>query len=100
MTEPQYLKKTKKTTEDLLNIDEIVNSLKKKGRRKKVVSSDDIGKLLNKKIDPKGENKEKKEKRTTVKNEIKELNLKIDKLTDLVIKLSNRLEEVYEFVDE
>ena len=97
MSEPQYLKKTEKP-KDILDIDDIVRSLKKKGRRKKVVSGDDIGKLLNtKKID---EKKEKKEKRTTVKSEIKELNLKIDNLTKLVIKLSKRLEEVYEFVDE
>tara|TARA_A100001015_G_C14961307_1_gene701030 strand:- start:1250 stop:1552 length:303 start_codon:yes stop_codon:yes gene_type:complete len=100
MTEPQYLKKTVKTN-DILDIDDIVNSLKKKGKRKKVVSSDDIGKLLNtKNNDQRGGKKEKKEKRTTVKSEIKELNLKIDKLTELVIKLSNRLEQVYEFVDE
>ena len=99
MTEPQYLKKTVKPN-DILDIDDIVNSLKRKGKRKKVVSGDDIGKLLNKKTDQKGEKKEKKEKRTTVKSEIKELNLKIDKLTELVIKLSNRLEQVYEFVDE
>ena len=100
MTEPQYLKKTVKTN-DILDIDDIVNSLKKKGKRKKVVSGDDIGKLLNiKNNDQRGGKKEKKEKRTTVKSEIKELNLKIDKLTELVIKLSNRLEQVYEFVDE
>lgn len=100
MTEPQYLKKTEKQN-DIFDIDDIVNSLKKKGKRKKVVSGDDIGKLLNtKNNDQRGGKKEKKEKRTTVKSEIKELNLKIDNLTNLVIKLSKRLEEVYEFVDE
>ena len=44
--------------------------------------------------------RQEKEKTTTVKSQIKELNLKIDNLTNLVIKLSKRLEEVYEFVDE
>tara|TARA_B110000444_G_scaffold248584_1_gene272634 strand:+ start:501 stop:785 length:285 start_codon:yes stop_codon:yes gene_type:complete len=94
MTEPQYLKRTTRTA-DTFDIDDIVNSLKKKGKRKKAVSSDDIGKILN----PKNI-EEKKEKKTTVKGEIKDLNLKIDNLTKLVIKLSKRLEEVYEFVDE
>lgn len=97
MTEPQYLKKTERSN-DGLDIDDIIRSLKKKGKRK-AISGDDIGKLLNGKKE-KTIKKEKKEKSTTVKSEIKELNKKIDNLTNLVIKLSKRLEEVYEFVDE
>ena len=46
MTEPQYLKRTTRTA-DTFDIDDIVSSLKKKGKRKKAVSSDDIGKILN-----------------------------------------------------
>ena len=97
MTEPQYLKKTERSN-DALDIDDIIRSLKKKGKRK-TISGDDIGKLLNGKKES-TKKKEKKEKTTTVKSQIKELNLKIDNLTNLVIKLSKRLEEVYEFVDE
>tara|TARA_B110000008_G_C16792426_1_gene493197 strand:- start:77 stop:364 length:288 start_codon:yes stop_codon:yes gene_type:complete len=95
MSEPQYLKKT--TVTDYDDVDDILKSLKKKGRSKKRVSGEDISKITNKKMN---KEIEKKEKRTTVKSEIKELNLKIDKLTNIVIKLSKRLEEVYQFVDE
>ena len=94
MSEPQYLKKTTTNYDD---VDDILKSLKKKGRSKKRVSGEDISKITNKKMN---KEKVKKEKKTTVKSEIELLNSKIDKLTNIVIKLSKRLEEVYEFVDE
>ena len=94
MSEPQYLKKSTTTYDD---VDDILKTLKKKGRSKKKLSGEDINKITNKKTN---KEKIKKEKKTSVKSEIELLNSKIDKLTNIVIKLSKRLEEVYEFVDE
>ena len=95
MSDPQYLKKTTLTKYD--DVDDILKTLKKKGRSKKKLSGEDINKITNKKTN---KEKIKKEKKTSVKSEIELLNSKIDKLTNIVIKLSKRLEEVYEFVDE
>jgi len=84
-----YLKNSKKEDD---RINEMVYALKKNARNKQVLQ-----KILD---NDKEKVKESKTSKTTIKSDIKELNNKIDKLTKIVIKLSERLEEVYEFVDE
>lgn len=84
-----YLKNSKKEDD---RINEMVYALKKNARNKQVLQ-----KILD---NDKEKMKESKTSKTTIKSDIKELNNKIDKLTKIVIKLSERLEEVYEFVDE